>query len=130
MKTTIFCTMISILSLVVSANAQNANVWKGGFPGHENDWNCYKNWSLGKTPDVFDKVIIPDVSTTTCSYPVIYSSEVEITSLEIQSGAMLTLKGFARILTENFTLQGTCKGCELRIWIEGDAKPMTASSGQ
>ena len=112
MKKQIIITLISIITLAVSVNAQTTNVWKGGFPGHENDWNCNKNWSLSKTPDVFDNVVIPDVSTKTRRYPVISSGDVEVTSLFVQSGATLTLSQSARILTENFNCEGTCKGCE------------------
>jgi hypothetical protein len=129
MKNSIFFALIAMLVTTVSANAQITNVWEGGFPGRENDWNCPKNWSLGKTPDVFDYVIIPDVSTTTRRYPVVSAAEVEVASLEVQPGATLTLGKYARILAEKFSCEGTCKGCELRVWIEGDAREMSASSG-
>lgn len=127
MKKQIISTLITIITLTVSANAQTANVWKGGFPGHENDWNCSKNWSLGKTPDVFDNVVIPDVSTTTRRYPVIASGEVEIMSLYVQNGATLTLTPSGRLQAENFNCEGTCKGCEWRVLDEGNTTAMTGS---
>jgi hypothetical protein len=107
-----------ILSVAVSASAQISNTWKGGTPGHETDWSYFKNWSLGKTPDVFDNVVIPDVSTTTRCYPVIATGEIEVLSLEVQTGASLTLKKSAFVLTETFVCQGICKGCSSRILIE------------
>lgn len=127
MKKQIISTLVTIITLTVSVNAQTTNVWKGGFPGHENDWNCNKNWSLGKTPDIFDNVVIPDVSTTTRRYPVISSGEVEVTSLYVQNGATLTLIRSSRLWTENFTCEGTCKGCDWQVLDEGDSTAMTTS---
>ncbi|MEI6412360.1 MAG: hypothetical protein WCR52_23415 [Bacteroidota bacterium] len=110
----------------INLSAQKTNVWNGGFPGHENDWHFSKNWSLGKTPDVFDNVVIPDVSTTTRRYPVLASGEVEIASLYVQNGATITLMQPARISVENFNCEGTCKGCDLRILVEGAKTTATA----
>ena len=115
-----------ILSVAVSASAQISNTWNGGTPGHETDWSYFKNWSLGKTPDVFDNVVIPDVSSTTRCYPVIATGEVEVLSLEIQTGASLTLKKSAFVLTETFVNNGTCKGCSSRILIENTDSQVTA----
>ena len=129
MKNSIFIALISILAITDSASAQTTNVWKGGFPGRENDWNCSKNWSLGKTPDVFDNVVIPDVSTSTRRYPVVSSGEVEVSSVEVKPGATLTIMRSAHILSEKFSCEGTCKGCEFRVWIEGNTREMSASSG-
>ncbi|HMX41810.1 MAG TPA: hypothetical protein PKD78_15840, partial [Saprospiraceae bacterium] len=78
MKKQLFGTVIIIVILSISANAQVTNSWKGGFPGRENDWNCQQNWSLGKSPDIFDNVVIPDVSTASRRYPIIDSGEVEV----------------------------------------------------
>jgi hypothetical protein len=108
-----------LLTLGSSLSAQTVNTWKGGAPGHETDWHFYKNWSLGKTPDEFQKVIIPDVSTTTQRYPVLRSGEVETGSLEIRPNAQLTLKGNACLLTENLENSGGCIGCEGRVQVKG-----------
>lgn len=113
----------------INLSAQQTNVWKGGAPGHETDWHYYKNWSLGQTPDVFDAVVIPDVSTTTNRYPQVSSGQIEVQSLEIQSGAVLRLSRTASILTENFVSNGACEDCGLRIILEGNDKPSTASAG-
>ena len=112
----------------INLSAQQTNVWKGGAPGHETDWHYYKNWSLGQTPDVFDAVVIPDVSTTTNRYPQVSSGQIEVQSLEIQSGASLSLSRTARILTENFVSNGACEGCGIRVILEGNDKPATASA--
>ena len=119
MKKHIFSTLIVVTALSISTNAQTTNVWKGGFPGHENDWHYYKNWSLGKTPDTFDNVVIPETLTTTRRYPVIASGEVEVGGLLIQPGASLVLLSEARLLADDIQIMGTCKGCERRILIEG-----------
>ena len=119
MKSITFCSALMLLANLSSLQAQTTNVWKGGFPGHETDWNHNRNWSLGKTPDVFDRVTIPNVSTSTLKYPVIKNGEIEIQSLEIESGASLTLLNSARIVADEFVCKGTCVGCERRVLIEG-----------
>ena len=126
-RTTIFALCFFTL-FSITLPAQITNVWKGGSPGHENDWHYYKNWSLGKTPDVFDAVIIPDVSTTTNRYPVVSSGQIEVQSLDIQSGASLQLCRSASILTEIFVCNGACAGCGMRVVLEGSDKPATAST--
>jgi hypothetical protein len=126
MEKQIISTLIFIIALTAAVNAQITNVWKGGFPGHETDWNQNKNWSLGKTPDVFDRVIIPDVSTSTLKYPVVKEGEIEVLSLEIRAGASLTLLHSARILADEFACLGACKGCEGRIVVESTKVTATA----
>lgn len=105
--------------LSITATAQKTNVWRGGTPGHETDWSFFKNWSAGYAPSEFDRVVIPDVSTSTGAYPVIRTGEVEVWSLEIQSGAMLTLLAKARLVADEIDIQGTCIGCERRVMFEG-----------
>lgn len=75
------------------ANAQTANTWKGGTPGHENDWNIAANWSLGEVPNATHDVVIPNDGI----FPVLAGKTVEINSLQMQPGAELTLKGDARV---------------------------------
>ncbi len=110
-----------------SLQAQTTNIWKGGFPGHETDWKHGRNWSLGRTPDVFDRVVIPDVSTSTRRFPAILSGETSVLSLEIQSGASLTLHQSVRIRTDEFVCNGTCNGCAWQVLIEGNLPPVTAA---
>lgn len=129
-----FFTALSLCTFLFAANlsslqAQTTNVWKGGFPGHETDWNQSRNWSLGKIPDVFDRVIIPDVSTSTQKYPIVKEGEIEVLSLEVRSGASLTLLRSVRIVADEFVCNGTCKGCEWRVLVEG-TQATTAASRQ
>ena len=126
MKPIPFFAALLLLANLSSLQAQTTNVWKGGFPGHETDWNHNRNWSLGKTPDVFDRVIIPDVSTSTLKYPIVKEGEIEVHSLEVQSGASLTLLRSVRIVTDEFVCNGTCKGCEWRVLVEGTEATTTA----
>ncbi len=126
MKSITFFTTLLLLANLASLHSQTTNVWKGGFPGHETDWNQNRNWSLGKTPDVFDRVIIQDVSTSTLKYPVVTEGEIDVLSLEIQAGASLTLLRSARILTDEFVCKGTCNGCERRVLVESTEATTTA----
>jgi len=74
---------------LTSLKAQN--IWCGGTPGNETNWNIAKNWSENRVPDWTKEVIIPDVSTCSGYYPII-DSEVELIAyLEIQSNACLTI---------------------------------------
>lgn len=117
-------------ALSFEASAQIRNTWKGGAPGHETDWNFYKNWSLGKAPDLFHNVVIPDVSTSTQHYPVLKSGSAEVASLEIQQGATLTLQANARLRTTEFTTFGTCEGCSQRLWVEGQQSTAAVQAAQ
>jgi hypothetical protein len=122
---------ISIFTLLsVAASAQKTNVWRGGAPGHETDWAFFKNWSAGHTPNEFDHVVIPNVSTSTNKYPVIRKDDVEVLSLKIDTGASLTLLPQARLYTEDVEISGTCKGCQERHLIEGTVDATTAYSTQ
>lgn len=90
-------------------------------PGYETDWHFYKNRSLGKAPDEFQRAVIPDVSTQSLRYPVIRSGDVEVASLEIQPNASLTLAGTARLAAETVENMGTCEGCEGRLLSKSEA---------
>jgi hypothetical protein len=116
----VFSVVIFLIQIAPqSANAQIVNKWKGGTPGQETNWSCSRNWSLGRIPDVFDNVIIADVSTGSQKFPVIKSGLIEINQLHIQSGAKLTIEGNVRILANELNFYGTCIGCSRGDWIEG-----------
>lgn len=83
-------TMILCFGFQVSLSAQRTATWKGGTPGKISDWNCPTNWKEGRVPDEFSNVVIPDVSTSTFSYPII-NSEVEIFSLICDAPARLKI---------------------------------------
>ena len=57
----------------------------------KNDWNCPTNWSTFAVPDEFSNVIIPDVSTSTFSSPIIKAGKVEVNSIYIQPNATMTV---------------------------------------
>lgn len=87
MKLTIaLCLMITSTSLF----AQNTIIWKGGTPGNETSWNEAKNWSSNQVPDEFSCIIIKRLNSGHQAQPIIKET-VEATSIEIQSGATLTV---------------------------------------
>lgn len=91
--------IIALFSLIsLSAQAQITAIWKGGTPGKTTDWNCPTNWREGRVPNEFSNVVIPDVSTSTFSFPVIKQGIVEIASLQCASNARLTTLGNARVI--------------------------------
>ena len=92
MKTSFFVVSCFVLtSFSSTAFAQPGNYWVGGAPGHENEWNCPKNWSEGSVPNEFSNVIIPDVSTGSRANPVLRSGMMEIGSLVLESNASLEI---------------------------------------
>jgi hypothetical protein len=114
--------------IFTTASAQKVNVWKGGAPGHETEWNFSKNWSLGRVPDEFHFAIIPDVSTGSRKYPVIKSGTIELYGLDIQSNATLTLDTEADVLATYFNCTGTCQGCNISngVLISGERYSATS----
>jgi hypothetical protein len=97
MKNTI--AIIALFSLIsLSAEAQKIATWKGGTPGKSTDWNCPTNWKEGRVPNEFSNVVIPNISTSTFSYPVIDRGEIEVQSLFCASSARLTVKNKASLV--------------------------------
>ena len=80
-----------------SLSAQKTATWKGGQAGRSSDWNCAANWKEGRVPDEFSNVVVPDVSTSTFSFPIIEKGEVEVWSLQCLSGAHVTVSDKARL---------------------------------
>ncbi|MFT5165661.1 MAG: hypothetical protein ACI8P3_000889 [Saprospiraceae bacterium] len=109
--------LITILTLTTTFTfAQQSVTWKGGTPGKETNWNEAKNWSNNKVPNEFSDVMIPDVSTSTFSDPVIKEGTVELNSISIGSNGQLTVEASAKviihghaegIIKENLNLKGT-----------------------
>ena len=87
-----------LLSFCTSVFAQKVATWKGGTPGRNTDWYCAANWADGRVPNEFSQVIIPDVSASTFSYPVLGSGEVEIWSLQMLAGAQLKIGKKAHLI--------------------------------
>lgn len=90
-------TVLAVFCLVVlhlfaeELSAQKVNTWLGGAAGRESDWFYPKNWSLGVAPDWSHDVVIPDVASTSRSYPVVPSGVIEMASLTIHSSAELQI---------------------------------------
>ncbi len=101
MATTAFFALCCIfLGNPDSVSAQKTATWKGGTPGRGSDWNCPKNWKEGRVPNEFSHVIIPDVSSSTFSYPVIESGEVEILSLVCAPTTYVRVRNEARLFVQ------------------------------
>ena len=95
-----FATTITLLfGFQSSLFAQKTATWKGGTPGKPSEWFCATNWEEGRVPNEFSAVIIPDVSTSTFSDPILNGGEVEIQSLEVHSGASLKIGKNARLVS-------------------------------
>lgn len=84
--------------------AQITNTWIGGCPGHETDYNFYKNWSTNQVPDWSSDVVIPNKFSDNQYFPVIAGEYVEVNSLYIHAGAELTIKenAYMAVLNEDY----------------------------
>ncbi|HOY08258.1 MAG TPA: hypothetical protein PLO67_22775 [Saprospiraceae bacterium] len=91
--------LTALLTLTsLSLQAQKIATWKGGAPGHATEWNYPANWKENRVPNEFSQVIIPDVSASTFSNPVLDGEVVEIWSLQMFSGASLRIGKSARLI--------------------------------
>lgn len=95
---TVATTLTLLFCFVSSTTAQIRVIWKGGTPGQETNWNCYKNWSNYRVPDAFSDVVIPNVSSTTFAAPVITFGVFEVNSIQIQPNASLTVEQGAQLV--------------------------------
>ena len=101
--------MLFIVACHISMSAQKTATWKGGTPGRKTNWHCATNWKEGRVPDEFSNVFIPDVSTSTNSYPVIERGTVEILSLHCAPAAHITVLPNAFICILETSIQRTRK---------------------
>jgi hypothetical protein len=96
--------LIAILTLTATITfAQQSVTWKGGTPGKETSWNEARNWSNNKVPNEFSDVMIPDVSTSTFSTPVIKEGTIELNSIRIASNGKLTVESTAKVIVFGYT---------------------------
>ena len=102
MKTRLFVLLALISALPLTAQL----TWKGGFPGQENNWFCARNWSDNRIPDDLDNVTIPDRSTQGNFYPVISGQEARVQSLNLYSGARVTIEASAQLTVLGYGLPG------------------------
>ncbi len=92
MKTPIIILTSFLFVFLTNTNSIAQNYWLGGFPGQETEWNQPRNWSENRVPDLSqDAIIIPNVSTESGYFPVLKNEVPSIASLEIQSGASLSI---------------------------------------
>lgn len=96
--------------------AQKTVTWIGGTPGSETSWDQPKNWSNHHVPNEFSNVIIPNISTSTFSNPVITKGTIELNSLQVESTAKLTIDKMAKLIVygnadgfyaDNFEIKGS-----------------------
>ena len=98
--------LVLLLSLMTAVTLSAQVEWQGGFPGRESDWFCAGNWSDNRIPDDLDNVVIPDCSTRGDFYPVIRKRSARVQSLEILSGAALTIDRSAHLTVLGYGLPG------------------------
>lgn len=92
--------ILSLLVLTMTTSfAQQTVSWKGGTPGSETSWNEPRNWSNYQVPDDFSHVVIKRLNTGHFAQPVI-DQEVEVASIQIQTGATLTVTATGSVLID------------------------------
>ena len=114
--------MIVLIVLVFqSFNSVNAqNIWIGGAPGQETEWNVAKNWSENRVPDWTQDVIIADVSTSSGYFPIIEDEVEPIAHLEIQSNAILTIHPEGKLIVDGISTFNSGITLIGEIEIDGD----------
>lgn len=95
--------LLSLMTLfTLSAQVQ----WRGGFPGHETDWACARNWSDGRIPDDMDNVIIPDCSARGNFYPLIRTETARVQSMEIHGNARVSIAENGKLTVLGYGIPG------------------------
>jgi len=115
--------LIVILVVLVSQSFNSVdaqNIWKGGTPGQETEWNLAKNWSENRVPDWTEDVIIADVSTNSGYFPIIDKEVEPIAHLEIQSNATLTILPQGKLMIDGMSTFNTGITLIGKIDIDGD----------
>ena len=95
--------LIAIFTLLTTITfAQQSVTWYGGTPGNETNWHEARNWSNNKVPNEFSDVIIPDVTTSTFSTPIIKNGTIELNSLSIVFNGRLTIESDAKVIVYGY----------------------------
>ena len=104
MKALLFVLMAISSTMLI---AQTTIVWEGGAPGNQNNWDDSRNWSVHKVPDENSHVIIKQSNSGHHAQPII-NEDVQVASVEIHNGAVLTIKenGYLLIDAEYTYSQG------------------------
>ncbi|MGK0391555.1 MAG: hypothetical protein ACI94Y_004322 [Maribacter sp.] len=89
--------LIATLSLISTFTFVQVT-WEGGTPSNEKSWSEPRNWSTSYVPDEFSDVLIPNVSSTTFSNPIIKEGVFEVNTIRIESNANLTIKASAKLM--------------------------------
>ena len=95
--------ILSFTLLTSIGFAQKTVVWKGGTPGKENCWHEARNWSTNSVPDEFSNVIIPDVSSSSFSTPIIYDGTVELNALQMETNTHLSILRKAKLIVYSYS---------------------------
>ena len=90
---------IAVFGIILTTHATLSaqNVWKGGTPGQEQEWNNPKNWSQNRIPGIDDMVLIPNTESRGGFYPVVNGEAGPIYYLEVQGGATLSVTQNGRL---------------------------------
>ena len=90
---------IAVFGIILATHATLSaqNVWKGGTPGQEQEWNNPKNWSQNRIPGIDDMVLIPNTESRGGFYPVVNGEAGPIYYLEVQGGATLSINQNGRL---------------------------------
>jgi hypothetical protein len=93
-----FALIALICFFTQQASAQKTTYWKGGTPGHENDWFCAKNWTSGDVPNEFSNVVISDQKNSKHISPVIRRGSVSMNTLRLEGMASLEISAAAQVV--------------------------------
>lgn len=125
MKNLLMLLVVLIATNLTSMEAQN--VWKGGTPGQETEWNVAKNWSQNNVPDWTEDVVIPDVSTNSGFFPIIDDKVEPIAHLEIQSNASLTILPKGKLVVDGISTFNTGITLIGDLYVDGDLEVMNTA---
>jgi hypothetical protein len=75
------------------------NVWLGGTPGQETNWDNPRNWSENRVPDEDSWVIVQNLNTGHHAFPII-NSEVIISGIEVHAGASLKVAAAGELIID------------------------------
>ena len=94
--------LVVAFGVIMAANSTLVaqNVWRGGTPGQEQEWNNPRNWSQNRVPDIDDIVLIPNTESRGGFYPVISKDAGPIYYLEVQGGATLSVTTNGKLMID------------------------------
>lgn len=78
--------------------------WQGDDDDDPTDWDVPQNWNLGLVPTSADSVVIPDVTGSGGSQPILNVATVTVAALTMQVGATFDLDGNDLVVTNTLAL--------------------------